>query len=347
MKHSFIIFAFSVIALTIGGSYKSVALASQSEGAMPKSGDLCGGTGGNGQIVNVRYNEFTIKRNDDGRNQIIHLASHTTIETSSGNVPISNLKNGERVTLVGGPNPDGSFTADTVVLCSGTQKKVTAQEVQLRQKQTGNVKKANVWISFIDTSTILLGSLIWLSTVLFLRFKKKKSLVYLLFFTIFSIYLYKVLDYTLLQFQPLLLLKHFVPDLMLRGDTVEQGLNLIPLVTLRLVDVRTSFLNILLMLPFGFGLPFVTNYHMKKVVVSGMFLSITIEFLQFITGFLSNMTFRVADVNDVIFNTFGAAIGYMLFVGFIRKLRHTFHNRRVLQNSILRYIAERPQVNKQ
>src|SRR5690242_16394382 len=35
-------------------------------GEMPQSGDLCGGTGGNGQIVSVGNNEFTMKRNDDG-----------------------------------------------------------------------------------------------------------------------------------------------------------------------------------------------------------------------------------------------------------------------------------------
>src|SRR5436309_5171025 len=35
-------------------------------GEIPQSGELCGGTGGNGQIVSVANNEFTMKRNDDG-----------------------------------------------------------------------------------------------------------------------------------------------------------------------------------------------------------------------------------------------------------------------------------------
>jgi uncharacterized membrane protein (UPF0127 family) len=98
-----------------------VALAaSQSEGAIPQSGDLCGGTGGNGQIVSVGNNSFTLKRNDDGSNQIINLTSQATIETSAGPASLSDLKIGDRVTLVGVPNPDGSFTADTVVVCNGT-----------------------------------------------------------------------------------------------------------------------------------------------------------------------------------------------------------------------------------
>ena len=44
-----------------------------------------------------------------------------------------------------------------------------------------------------------------------------------------------------------------------------QAMNLIPLVTLTPQDLKTSLLNILLMIPFGFGLPFITNFRMKKI----------------------------------------------------------------------------------
>jgi|SRR5687768_10236689 len=87
-------------------------------GEIPQSGDLCGGTGGNGQIVSVGNNEFTMKRNDDGSDQVVHLTGQATIKTSAGSASLSDLKIGYRVTLVGGPNPDGSFTADTVVVCN-------------------------------------------------------------------------------------------------------------------------------------------------------------------------------------------------------------------------------------
>ena len=88
-------------------------------GEIPQSGDLCGGTGGNGQIVSVGNNEFTMKRNDDGSDQVVHLTGQATIKTSAGPASLSDLKIGYRVTLVGGPNPDGSFSADTVVVCNG------------------------------------------------------------------------------------------------------------------------------------------------------------------------------------------------------------------------------------
>jgi glycopeptide antibiotics resistance protein len=111
--------------------------------------------------------------------------------------------------------------------------------------------------------------------------------------------------------------------------------------------LKTSLLNILLLIPFGFGLPFITNLHMKKIVVIGVLFSVVIEFLQLVTGFMARITFRVADINDVIFNTVGVAIGYILFVGFVRIYRHISHNWEISANPILRHIAERPQINEQ
>ena len=123
-------------------------------------------------------------------------------------------------------------------------------------------------------------------------------------------------------------------------------MNLIPLFALTPQDLETSLLNILLLVPFGFGLPFITDFRMKKVVVMGALLSIFIELLQLLTGFVAKITFRIADINDVIFNTLGVAIGYMLFVGFVRSYRHLSRDWKISANPILRYIAERPQTDK-
>ncbi len=329
-----------VVTITALFGYNSVVqAASQSGSAIPQTGDLCGGTGGKGQIVSVGNNSFTIKRNDNGNSQIIHLTGQATIKTSTGPIPASDLKTGERVTLVGGPNPDGSFTADTVVVCTG------AGQAQSGQRQTANFHKANTWSWYVDVLAMILVGLIYIGMAVFLLMKKK-GLVYLLFFTIFYVYLVTVLYYTLFRFQSLLLLKYFTPGLMLNGIAAGKILNLIPLITLTLKDVRTSLLNILLFIPFGFGLPFITNLRFKKIVVIGMLFSIAIELTQLATGLMAKMTFRIADINDVIFNTFGVAIGYMLFVGFVRMYRHISRNWKISANPILRHIAERPQVDK-
>ena len=174
--------------------------------------------------------------------------------------------------------------------------------------------KAMGTLMYFNLATVLLFGLIWIGIVTFLRMKKKKSFVYLLFFTLFYVYLFKVLDYTLLQFQSLIILKYFMPHLMLNGQTAGESLNLIPLITLTPEDLKTSLLNILLLVPFGFGLPFITNFRMKEIVIFGALFSIAIELLQFVTGFMAKITFRVADINDVLFNTLGAAIGYMLLL---------------------------------
>ena len=198
---------------------------------------------------------------------------------------------------------------------------------------------------YLDLLTVLLFALIWICVVTFLWLKKKKSLVYLIFFTIFYVYIVKVLDYTLFQFQSLILQKYFMPDLILNGQTVGKEMNLIPLITLTPQDIKTSFLNILLLIPFGFGLPFITNYRMKKIVVIGALFSIVIECMQLITGFMAKITFRIADINDVIFNTVGIVIGYILFVGFVRIYRRISHKKEISANPMLRYIAERPQID--
>lgn len=354
-----------VVTATASRGYMGVALAaSQSESTVPQSRNLCGGTSGNGEIISVGSNTFTLKLNEGGQkgdgNLIVNLTERSTIETSTGFVALSDLKTGERVTLVGDNHRDGTFTADTVMVCSGTEE-IGTQDDGTDQSAPITIRNKNPEVyervsSIVNTATLLLVGLVWLGMVVFLILKRKKGLVYALFFTIFYIYFYKVLDYTLLQFQSLLLLQHFVPDLMLNGFKDGTNVNLIPLATLTLEDLKTSLLNILMMMPFGFGLPFVANFRMKKVVASGLFFSIIIEFLQLITGFMANTTFRVADVNDLLFNTVGVAIGYILFVGFVRNYRHIFRNNTISANprlrrgfggqAILKYIADRPQVDK-
>ncbi len=176
-------------------------------------------------------------------------------------------------------------------------------------------------LHYFSLLTVLLFSLVWIGLILYFRLKKRAPLPRLFFYSLFYVYLIKVLDYTLLQFQSLLLLKRFVPTLILNGQTTRESLNLLPLITLTSYDVKTSLLNILLFVPFGFGLSFLTNYRMRQVVAMGAAFSIAIELLQLITGLIGKITFRVADVNDVIFNTIGTAIGCVVFVGFTHGYR--------------------------
>lgn len=197
--------------------------------------------------------------------------------------------------------------------------------------------------TYFHIGTIVVCVLIWGASITFLRLKKKKDFTYLLFFFLFSIYILKVLDYTLFQFQSLILLKHFMPNLMLQGQSAGEEINIIPLITLTREGVKTSLLNILLFIPFGFGLPFITNIRLKKIILIGALFSILIELLQLITGIFTKITFRIADINDVIFNVVGTALGYILFIGFVHFCCSLFQDKKLATNPILRYITERPQ----
>ena len=83
------------------------------EDEIAESGDdLCGGTGGTGQIINVANNTIAVRLND-GVVKNVKLTGQTKIRTSAGLILQSDLKAGERVTLV----IDESETASVVLVC--------------------------------------------------------------------------------------------------------------------------------------------------------------------------------------------------------------------------------------
>lgn len=159
---------------------------------------------------------------------------------------------------------------------------------------------------------VTVAGVVWLALAWHLH-RRGRNAVYVAFFTVFFVYGFKVLDYTLFQFQSLLLLQHFDPNLILNGVPNDERLNLVPLVALESADVRTSLLNVAMMVPFGLGLPFLTRLRWGSVVSAGAMVSVAIELLQLVTGVLGGITFRVADVNDVIFNAAGAGLGFLIF----------------------------------
>ncbi|WP_386081715.1 VanZ family protein [Terrilactibacillus laevilacticus] len=74
--------------------------------------------------------------------------------------------------------------------------------------------------------------------------------------------------------------------------------------------VVNDFGNILLFVPFGFFLSIrFPQLKLSRVVLFGCLLSITIECIQL---FMAN---RCTDIDDVILNTLGAFVGYLVWVG--------------------------------
>lgn len=86
----------------------------------------------------------------------------------------------------------------------------------------------------------------------------------------------------------------------------QPNVNLIPFVGM-VTALRDTLLNILLFLPLGFFLPLLweDRRQFHRVVLEGFLISLTIELLQI-------LTFRATDVNDLITNTLGTILGYLL-----------------------------------
>ncbi|WP_336765571.1 VanZ family protein [Paenibacillus sp. USHLN196] len=85
----------------------------------------------------------------------------------------------------------------------------------------------------------------------------------------------------------------------------------IPMLTL---DIPSFALNMLLFMPFGFMLPLISSSadSVRKAVRSGLIFSFSIEMLQLILRItLGNG--RTTDINDLIANTVGSIIGYLIF----------------------------------
>ena len=78
-------------------------------------------------------------------------------------------------------------------------------------------------------------------------------------------------------------------------------------------DWDTTLLNVLLFIPLGLGLPLLWKDFgiWWKTVLFGFFLSALIEFAQI-------FTYRATDINDLMTNTLGTAVGYLLFRPVVR-----------------------------
>lgn len=78
-----------------------------------QSDDPCNGTGGTGEITDLGNNTITIRRND-GASQLIKLTTQTVIKNSTSTIQVSELKMGQRVTLI----IDETETASLVLVCN-------------------------------------------------------------------------------------------------------------------------------------------------------------------------------------------------------------------------------------
>ena len=137
---------------------------------------------------------------------------------------------------------------------------------------------------------------------------RKRSLSYLLFFSIFWIYLLVVVRTVIF---PIAINTDY------GGPRVMPKINLMPLYFSYCSIVRVCLLgivgNIILTIPFGFGINFLTRVKPGNYLWLAPALGFGFEFSQLVISLVFRSGFRTIDVNDVMLNAIGVFIGYALF----------------------------------
>lgn len=162
-----------------------------------------------------------------------------------------------------------------------------------------------------------LAVLILLLAMVFV-WRRTKSWIYLLFFACFGAYIVFALDKI---FFPLPISGSYADNLRYSNAQYIDNLNLIPFYFGRFGTLQSSLdtlvLNILLTIPFGFGINFLLYIRARHFLWIAPALGILLESLQLGISFLLGSVYRVIDVNDVLMNMLGVWIGYGLFRVFI------------------------------
>ncbi|PCK10756.1 hypothetical protein CEY07_16390, partial [Bacillus safensis] len=171
-----------------------------------------------------------------------------------------------------------------------------------------------------------------------LKFKYNKSYTYLLFFSIMTFYVYHVINLT--QF-PITIddtQRENFKEVFGEKNNVLVEMNLIPFsegVSL------ASLYNVFMTIPLGFGLPFLIKATFKKIFSVGLLVGILFESFQLIVGLYAGYSFRVVDIDDIIYNLLGTIIGYVfvfkLFILFFKLILSKFE---IDFNPIISHIYE-------
>lgn len=166
----------------------------------------------------------------------------------------------------------------------------------------------------IDLESIAPVMLIFLiGLLIYFRKQQKRSISYLVCFSVFYVYLLYVVKYTMFPLR--LFDAQYTAFMKQAGFNWQNGIQLVPFrgVSLAYLLSQQGLGNILLTLPFGFGLPFLLATTLGGIAYRGFLLTVSIEFVQLLLNLAYGYRVRAVDVDDIIFNFVGTLIGFGLF----------------------------------
>jgi glycopeptide antibiotics resistance protein len=167
---------------------------------------------------------------------------------------------------------------------------------------------------------------------------KQRSWSYLICYTIFGIYLLFAIDRT---FFPIWISGAYADAR--RQIPVLSEINITPFYfgPYGLEDaVSTQLLNILLTVPFGFGINFIARMRPRSFLWLGPAIGFGIEIIQLVVSLLLGYAYRYIDINDVIMNTLGVLVGYAAFRLFAWFYVFTTHRFRINHEGLAAYFYD-------
>lgn len=136
------------------------------------------------------------------------------------------------------------------------------------------------------------------------KLDRDASLIYHLIY----IYLTLVLFVTLMPFRiP-------IPGITGTNNLFWKSINWVPFIDLIEHNgnaFRGIFLNVVMLIPFGFLLPRIKEHTGFQIAIFGFLFSLSIETMQLLYVWAGGIENRSFDVTDLITNTFGALVGYL------------------------------------
>lgn len=149
--------------------------------------------------------------------------------------------------------------------------------------------------------------------LLFIEFRRKRSIPHIFCLIVFSIYILFAMKEVFFPIN----INGTYADTMRKVPLISH-INLIPFYLGQTQafndrDILDFINNILLTIPFGFGVVFVSQFKLKDFIWLPFVVGFGVEITQLVISLLLGYPYRVIDINDALLNAIGVLIGYGLF----------------------------------